>query len=98
MRSIKKSLGIVRGKKDQIDARRIANYAMRYQVNIPLEPASDATKHFKDNCVRRRLRTIMNKIKTPLKENKSILPVKQQNVLENLCQMPCKSWKSVLKK
>jgi transposase len=40
--AIKKSLGIVRGKNDKIDAQRIALYAMRYQDKyLPSAPLSE---------------------------------------------------------
>ncbi len=85
--AIKKSMGIVRGKNDKIDAQRIALYAMRYQdIYEPLEPVSEEVQILQTlNRMRERLSETMNKLKIPLKESKSILPTKWQNRLESLC-------------
>lgn len=69
---IKKSLGLVRGKNDVIDAQRIAQYAFRFQDELILfQPNRVVLKQLKElNNSRERMMKAKNQLKTPIQELK----------------------------
>jgi transposase len=70
---IKKSLGIQRGKSDQIDAKRIAEYAIRNQDIICIsKPPRKVIVRLKDLLINReRLTKAVNMLEIPLREGKN---------------------------
>lgn len=88
-RQIKQSLGMVRGKNDQIDAKRICQYAFRFQDKamiwkpdrIPLQALKQLVS------LRRRLINTKNQLKTPMKENQKWIP---KEILKQVNQISLK--------
>ena len=86
--AIKRSLGLVRGKNDQIDAERIALYAMRFEDKRALwKPQREVViklKHF--FTMRNRLIVSKKRLFTPLKESAPLIDKKHQKELEKTCK------------
>lgn len=72
---IKQSMGVVRGKDDQIDAQRIAQYAARFQDKVRLYTPSEKTlaKLKALQTLINRLVKVQKQLKTPLKESKAFV-------------------------
>ena len=72
---IKQSQGLQRGKNDQVDAKRIAQYAQRYQDQARLWQANHQILSLLKHLIaaKNRLVTVQAQITTPLKELKSYL-------------------------
>lgn len=72
---IKRSMGVVRGKDDQIDAQRIAQYAARFEDKARLYTPSEKTlAQLKAlQTLRNRLVKVQKQLKTPLKESKAFV-------------------------
>ena len=85
--AIKKSLGIQRGKSDQVDAQRIAQYAARLADQAQLwQPAREVIAELKGLVrVRARLLEARHKLKTPLRERSIFLSAAQQKRLSCCC-------------
>lgn len=98
--AIKKSMGLVRGKNDQIDALRIALYSYRHQDQCRLysmpSKAISALKAF--TSMRARLLTSLHQLQTPLLESKSVLATKELKVLSGVCSGAIKALKKDLEK
>lgn len=97
--AIKKSLGIVRGKNDKIDAKRIALYAVRFEDQCKLwqQPRSVIYKLKKLQAARKRLMTAKNRIEVPLKEVSAILSKKEQKEIANFNKPAIEGIKKSLK-
>lgn len=80
---IKKSLGIVRGKDDKVDAKRIALYAYRLRDEIKLYtiPLKSISKVKKLTTLRERLVRQRAGYKSSLKEQKSVFTKKENKLL-----------------
>ena len=78
--AIKKSLGLVRGKNDKVDARRIALYAMRFQDECKLwQPPRQVLLKLKSLvALRTRLITGKRRFSVPLKEKAYSLAKKEE--------------------
>ena len=77
--AIKRSLGLTRGKNDQVDAERIATYAYRFRDKCrlsqpPRKPVAQLSKFL---STRTKLIKIIGQIETTLKENKAVLGAKE---------------------
>ena len=86
--AIKRSLGLVRGKNDQIDSERIALYAMRFQDKCTLwQPQREVViklKHF--FTMRTRLIVSKKRLLTPLKESAPFIAKNHQKELQATCK------------
>lgn len=80
---IKKSLGIVRGKNDKVDAKRIANYAWekRDKITLSEKTPDDLVKIKRLNVLRNRVVKIKSGFKASYNEIKSLLSVKENKKL-----------------
>lgn len=96
---IKKSQGLTRGKNDLIDAKRIAQYAIRFKDRCQFwSPKGDVLSKMKYLfSLRDRLAKSINSLKVPLKESKGFIDKKFQNQLENAVLKALKSLKEDLK-
>lgn len=67
---IKLSLGLTRGKTDKVDAKRIAEYAFRFNDKLrPYQPRREVVDQLDTLCkLRRKLKKMKNQISVPLKE------------------------------
>ena len=86
--AIKRSLGLVRGKNDEIDAKRIALYAMRFEDQCRLwKPPREVILKLK-NLLTMRGRLIISRMRllTPLKESAGLISKTHQKELETSCQ------------
>jgi len=93
-RQIKQSMGMVRGKNDKVDAKRIAEYAYRFQDKATLwKPERMSLQQLKQLVsLRKRLIKAKNQIKTPLKENQQWV---DKNVIQQVNQIAQKSIKNL---
>ena len=84
--AIKRSLGLVRGKNDRIDAERIALYAMRFQDKCTLwKPPRAIVAKLKYFCgLRSRLIENKKRLMVPLKESMLFIAKKDQKELERV--------------
>lgn len=89
-RQIKQSMGMVRGKSDPIDARRISEYAFRFQDKAILwKPERKPLATLKHLVVlRRRLINTKNQLKTPIKESQKWIPSDIRKQLEAISHKP----------
>ena len=83
---IKRSMGLVRGKNDRIDAARICEYAFRYQDKMRLwEPEREVITEIRHlSAMRRRLILAKNQLKVPVNESNGRLAKRLQKELEAL--------------
>jgi len=83
---IKKSMGLVRGKNDRIDAKRIAEFSYRYQDQIKLwEPERHLLKRLKHLLTfRNRTLEMIKSIKTPIAALDGFLPEEDCKMLSSL--------------
>lgn len=83
---IKQSQGMLRGKNDQVDAQRIAQYAYTHRAEIKLwEPQREAILQLKNLItLRERLVNGMKQLSTPLKESSEFQPAKVSRVEKKL--------------
>lgn len=86
--AIKRSLGLIRGKNDQIDAERIALYAMRFEDKCTLwKPQREVVIKLKHLfTMRNRLIVSKKRLFTPLKESAPFIDKKHQKELEKTCK------------
>ena len=86
--AIKRSLGLVRGKNDQIDAERIALYAIRFQDKCTLwQPQREVVIKLKHLfTMRNRLIISKKRLFTPLKESVSFIAKKTSKRAPNYLQ------------
>ncbi len=86
--AIKRSLGLVRGKNDQVDAKRIALYAMRFQDKCILwKPKREVIIRLKHVLtLRDRLVIAKKRLLTPLQESTSFIAKKHQKGLQTICK------------
>ena len=98
--SIKRSLGLVRGKNDKVDAHRIALYAFRFEDKCKLwQPPRKAILVLKQLLTaRKRLITAKQRLQTPLKEVVSFLSKKEQKEIEKSCKPALEGIKKSIKK
>ena len=86
--AIKRSLGLVRGKNDKVDAYRIALYALRFEDKcrlwLPPRKAIQALQQLL--ATRARLLNTSKRLKTPLKESALIWSKSAQKEIENCCK------------
>ena len=84
---ILRSIGMQRGKNDQVDAKRIAEYAMRYQDRrIQWNPTSIEQSTLNDlMSLRERLIRTRNMLLVPIKELKSAGELQRAQLLEKAC-------------
>ena len=86
--AIKRSLGLVRGKNDQLDAQRIAFYAMRFEDKrllwVPTREVLVQLKYFL--TIRNRLVTSKKRLLTPLNESACFVSKKDQKTMEACCK------------
>lgn len=98
--AIKKSLGIIRGKNDKIDARRIAQYADEKRSKLvpqgPLNPTIVRLRHLLS--FRKRLVRESAGYKTSLKERKAMYDVKNNDVLIRMMFKKIRENESLVKK
>ena len=80
---IKKSLGIVRGKNDKVDAKRIANYAWEKKDKLTLseKTPNDLSKIKRLNTLRKRIVKIKTGFKANYSEFKTLLSEKENKIL-----------------
>ena len=85
--AIKRSLGLARGKNDEVDAHRIALYAARFEDQCKLwqVPREQIQRLQKLNATRTRLINSRSRLATPLKESASILSKDEQKEIESCC-------------
>ena len=85
---IKKSIGLTRGKSDQIDALRIAQYGYLHQKNVRLwQPERKVITDIKDLLSQRsRLIKAKNLLQVPLNEAKSFIGKEQHKILKQSCK------------
>ena len=97
--SIKKSIGMHRGKNDKIDAYRIALYSYRFKDQFKLwEPKQKTIAQLKDlMTLRKRLLKAQNKFLVPLQESALFLVKKEQKELENCSKKALKGIKESLR-
>lgn len=91
--AIKRSLGLVRGKSDRIDAQRISQYAARFVDQAKLfQPPREILIELQ-GLVRMRERMILakNQLKVPLKESSGFLDANFQKSLDRHCKATLKS-------
>ena len=86
--AIKRSLGMVRGKSDRLDAQRIASYAMRFEDECTLwVPTREVLVQLKSLLtLRDRLVTSKKRLLTPLKESAHFVSKKEQKTMETCCK------------
>lgn len=86
---IKKTLGIVRGSNDQIDAERIADYSVRYQDKVKLwEPARPIIEKLKKlSTIRKQLIKAKDQLQKPIAEAKQF-EAKELHKLEKSAKAP----------
>jgi len=87
---IKKSIGLVRGKSDKIDAARIASYAYMHQKNVKLwEPERTVIRQLK-SLLSQRNRLIKSKksLEAPLKEGKNFLSKEDRLTIKKYSIVP----------
>lgn len=84
---IKLSLGLQRGKNDEVDARRIAEYADRFSDKLCLwQPPRQVIVKLKHlNTLRDRLVKTLNQLRTPLKEGKQFMELEDWKALKKNC-------------
>jgi transposase len=93
--AIKRSLGIQRGKNDQVDAQRIAQYAARFADKAHLwQPPREVIEQLKAlTKMRERLLGAKMQLEAPLKESSIFLPEGKQKALRGLCSSTLKGLK-----
>lgn len=98
--SIKRSLGLVRGKNDKVDAHRIALYALRFEDRCKLwQPPRKSILMLKQLLTtRKRLMNAKQRLQIPLKEEVSFLSKKEQKEIENSCNPALEGIKKSIKK
>jgi transposase len=86
--AIKRSLGIQRGKNDQVDAQRIAQYAARFSDKARLwEPPREVIEELKALMkMRERLLNTKMRLETPLQESGLFLAANKQKGISSLCK------------
>ena len=86
--AIKRSLGLVRGKSDQVDANRIALYAARFEDKCKLwQPPRKVIRRLQQLVTTRtRLLNSLKRLKTPLKEISFVWPKDEQKEVKNCCK------------
>lgn len=96
---IKKSLGMVRGKNDKVDAERICEYAFRYQDKCLLwEPDREVVVQMRHlSGLRRRLINAKNQLKTPIEEAKKCIPKELVKKMEKMNKKPLDALKENIK-
>ena len=97
--AVKKSLGLVRGKNDKVDARRLALYALRFQDICQLwQPPREVIFTLKQLlATRRRLLTAKQRLEVPLKEVNPLLSKKAQKEIANCNKSPLAGIKKGIK-
>jgi len=90
--AIKRSLGLVRGKNDQVDSHRIALYAARFEDKCKLwQPPRKAVQRLQQLiATRTRLIESRNRLKTPLKELSFAFSKNQNKEVETCCKAAIK--------
>ena len=85
---ILRSIGLQRGKNDQVDAKRIAEYAMRYQDRrVQWIPTPKEQAELNDLMnLRGQLIIMKNMLLAPIKELKSVGEMQRTKLLENSCR------------
>lgn len=98
--AIKKSLGIVRGKNDKVDARRIAQYVWEKQASLSLQGPLNPTivKLRSLLSFRKRLVRESAGYKATWKERKSMFPIKSNDLLIQMMQKKIKANDVLVKK
>lgn len=93
--AIKRSLGIQRGKNDQVDAYRISEYAARFVDKAHLwQPSREIIEQLKGLLrMRERLLSAKMQLETPLKESGLFLAANKQKKLSRLCNGSIKAVK-----
>lgn len=88
--SIKRSLGLQRGKSDKLDAMRIAEYAVRFYDKARLwQPSSQSLLRLKDLlALRQRLNKCVQMLRAPIRELKAIGEKSSAAALERHCKEP----------
>jgi transposase len=86
--AIKRSLGLQRGKNDQVDAQRIAQYAARFADKARLwQPPREVIEELKALMkMRERLLGAKTQLEVPLKEEGLFLAATKQKGLSSLCK------------
>ena len=97
--AIKRSLGLVRGKNDQVDSYRIALYAFRFEDKCTLwQPPRKSIRILQQLTVTRtRLMKSLVSLKVPLKENALIFPKDERNIVERCCSNALKALEKSIK-
>ena len=97
--AIKRSLGLVRGKNDQIDAYRIALYAARFEDKCKLwQPLRKEIRVLQQlSTTHTRLINSRNRLKTPLKESALIWSKEEQKEIERCCSSALKGLEKSIK-
>ena len=97
--AIKRSLGLVRGKSDKVDAYRIALYAARFEDKCKLwqEPRKEIRRLQQLTTTRTRLINSRNRLKTPLKESALIWSKDEQKEIERCCSLALKGLEKSIK-
>ncbi len=92
---IKKSLGIQRGKTDQVDAKRIAEYAFRYQDKLkPWQPPAEAIQKIRELLVvRERLVKSRKSLMVTLGDSKRFMEPELYRIHHKASQGPIKALK-----
>lgn len=96
---IKRSMGLVRGKNDKVDADRISEYALRYSDKARLwEPPREELVKIKHlTKLRRRLMDAKNKLKVPVKETKGLIKSSLYKQLNRINEKPIEVLKKQIK-
>jgi len=97
---IKWSMGLQRGKSDQVDSERIMHYAYRYQDKaVGFKMTSKSLSQITDlMSVRERLMDCINRLKVPIKEYKSLDLLEQALLIEQACSESLASLEAELKR
>ncbi|MCG8340847.1 MAG: IS110 family transposase [Cytophagales bacterium] len=93
--AIKSSLGLQRGKNDKIDAKRIAQYAYRFQDKAPLgQPERAIIQELRRlTTLPERLIKISGQLEKPLTEEKNFMPPASYKIQKKSCKQPLKALK-----
>jgi len=97
--NILKSIGMRRGKSDELDAHRIAQYAARFQDKVRLyEPPRKIIQELSAlSTLRERLVGILNQLEVPLKEAQIFLTKSTSKLLNNFSQASITAIKADIK-
>jgi transposase len=96
--AIKRSLGLQRGKNDQVDAQRIAQYAARFADKAQLwQPPGELIEELKALMrMRERLLSAKSQLEVPLKESGFFMAQSKQKALRGHCRAALKGLKQSL--